>query len=233
MQNNIVCIIPARGGSKGISRKNLIDFAGKPLIAWSIIQARQSRLIREVYVSSDDEEILETAQNYYAKIIKRPNELATDTATSESCLVHAINEIETNSGKIDYVVFLQATSPLRTPEDIDNSIQKMIDSSGDSLFSMCLLDDYCIWSSKDDELYSFTYDYKNRGRRQDRKPMFLENGSIYIFKPRIIRENNNRLGGKIIMYEMESWKSFEIDSQENLRMCETIMKEYLIGGRHE
>ncbi len=230
---NIICIIPARGGSKGIPKKNLIDFCGKPLLAWSIFQAKHTNLVKEVYVSSDDDEILCAAKGFGAKTIKRPIEFATDTATSESVLIHAINEIEINSGKIDYVVFLQATSPLRTSEDIDNAAIKLITESGDSLFSMCLLDDYCIWSSKDEQLYSMTYDYENRGRRQDKKPLFLENGSIYIFKPEIIKSNNNRLGGKVIMYQMEFWKSFEIDTQETLRICNTIMKEYLLGEKHE
>src|SRR4051812_30272931 len=107
-----VCIIPARGGSKGIPRKNLIDFCGKPLISWSIAQARNSKFISDVFVTTDIREIAQQSETFGAKIIQRPDELATDTASSEAALIHAVDEIE-KKGKIDLVVFLQATSPIR------------------------------------------------------------------------------------------------------------------------
>jgi len=224
------CIIPARGGSKGIPRKNIIDFCGKPLLAWSILQARQAINITDVYVTSNDDQILDIACDYGAKLIKRPADLATDAAPSEAALWHALNEIESQtSTAIDAIVFLQATSPLRTPQDIDGAIEEFYKQQADSLFSAVMLEDFLIWSNENNKLYSVTYDYRNRGRRQDRNPYYLENGSIYVFKPEILRKEGNRLGGRIAMFWMPFWKSFEIDSVEDVELCEYLMKNRIFN----
>lgn len=225
---NIVAIIPARGGSKSIPKKNIMDFCEKPLIAWSIKQALNSSSITRVYVSTDDAEIAKVSKKYGADVVERPAELATDTATSEQALLHAIKHIEQNSGnKIDIVVFLQATSPLRESSDIDNALQKFVNENADSLFSAAVLDDFLIWGTVKGAFTSINYDYRNRGLRQNREKQYVENGSIYIFKPDILRKENNRLGGKIVLYEMEFWKSYEIDSYEDLEICEYYIKNKL------
>jgi CMP-N,N'-diacetyllegionaminic acid synthase len=131
-----ICIIPARGGSKGIPGKNIMNFCGKPLLAWSILQAMQAKTVNAVYVSSDDAAILRVAEDFGAISIRRPDELSSDTATSEAALLHALDYIEKEKAtKIDVVVFLQATSPLRESEDIDGAVQKLIYENADSLFS--------------------------------------------------------------------------------------------------
>ena len=151
MKSNIIAIIPARGGSKGIPGKNIMDFCGKPLLAWSILQAKAAKTVKQVYVSSDDRTILDVAVSFGALPIIRPAEFATDTATSEQVLHHAIGEIEQTTNKaIDLVVFLQATSPLRTPEDIDSAVNTLCDEEADSLFSMAVLDDFCVWMRKEE-----------------------------------------------------------------------------------
>lgn len=163
--SNIVAIIPARGGSKSIPKKNIIDFCGKPLIGWSIQQTLESKGVREVYVTTDDKEIADVSHKYDARIIWRPIELATDTSSSESALMHAIYEIE-KIHKVDVVVFLQATSPLREPSDLDKSVECFFSENADSLFSAVILEDFCVWENKNGDLKSSTFDYKNRGRRQ-------------------------------------------------------------------
>ena len=115
--NHIAAIIPARGGSKGIPNKNIINFCGKPLIAWSILQALAVEKISSVWVTSDSEEILEIAQSYGALAIKRPSEISGNDASSESAWLHAINYIEGLGKKIDLVIGMQATSPLRASSD--------------------------------------------------------------------------------------------------------------------
>jgi len=221
---NIVCIIPARGNSKEIIDKNIINFCGKPLIAWSIEQALASNHINSVYVSSDSDKILNVSIKYGAKEIKRPDILAQDESSSEEALVHAINEIEqSDSNKIDLVVFLQGTSPLRSLGDIDGAINLFIKNNLDSLFSACDLKDLMVWKNVDSELTSINYDYKNRERRQDMQKQYGENGSIYLFKPKIIRESMNRLGGKIGTYVMDAWKIHEIDNKEDIGICEYFM----------
>lgn len=226
MFGNVIAIIPARGGSKSIPKKNIIDFCGKPLIAWSIEQALGSKYVDDVFVTTDNQGIAEVSQRHGAKIIWRPEEFATDTATSEAALLHAISEIEKIS-KVDIVVFLQATSPLREIIDIDNAIEKFVSEKADSLFSATILDDFLIWKRSDDCMESITYDYNNRGRRQERDPYYLENGSIYVFKPEIIRKYNNRLGGNIIFSLMPFWKSYEIDNYDDLDLCVYHMKKIL------
>jgi CMP-N,N'-diacetyllegionaminic acid synthase len=223
---NIVCIIPARGGSKGIPKKNIINVAGKPLIAWSIEQAQNSKYLKDhVYISSDCDEILNVAKKHGANVIKRPDDISGDKASSESALFHAIFEIEKNSDKVDLVVFLQATSPLRESKDIDNAIDELIEKKFDSLFSASELEDFFIWTYDDDKnLTSLNYDFLNRKRRQDVSAQFVENGSIYVFKPQVLFDHNNRLGGKIGMSLMESWKMYEIDSLEDKALCEYYIK---------
>jgi N-acylneuraminate cytidylyltransferase len=226
----IVCIIPARGGSKGIPHKNIMDFCGKPLLAWSIIQAREAETVSRVYVTSDAPEILEVAQQYGASPILRPPELATDTATSEAALLHALGEIEKMSScGVDLVVFLQATSPLRESADIDGSVRLLLEAGADSLFSVAILDDYCIWKKEHGELRGLTFNPLNRGRRQDREPLFLENGSIYVFRPEILRTLDNRLGGRLAIFAMPFWKSYEIDTLEEVAICEFFFRKNLLA----
>ncbi len=228
---NIVCIIPARGGSKGIPKKNIIDVCGKPLVAWSIEQAQNSKYLKgHVYVSSDCDEILDVAKAYGAKTIKRPDDISGDKASSESALFHAILEIEKNSSKIDLIVFLQATSPLRESKDIDNAIEELISKDFDSLFSASELEDFFIWTYDENKnLTSLNYDFLNRKRRQDVSAQFVENGSIYVFKPQVLFDHNNRLGGKIGMSLMENWKMYEIDSLEDKALCEYYIKSKKLG----
>ena len=206
-----------------------MDFCGKPLLAWSILQARQAKTVNAVYVTSDDEAILRVAEDFGAKSIKRPDELSTDTATSEAALLHALDHIEKErTKKIDVVVFLQATSPLRESEDIDGAVQKLIDENADTLFSSARLEDFFIWQETEGGLKSLNFDYARRRRRQDVKPQYVENGSIYLFKPDVLRTTNNRLGGRIATYEMDFWKTWEIDSLENKALCEWYFMNRLL-----
>ena len=130
---NIVAIIPARGGSKGVPMKNLRKIGGKPLLAWSIEETRRSPQIRETYVTSDSEEILAVAEEYGAKAILRPPEFSHDKASSETALIHAVGTLEEQP---DYVVFPQATSPVRSLGSIDRAVTQILRSGADSLLSV-------------------------------------------------------------------------------------------------
>jgi len=226
--SNIIAIIPARGGSKGILNKNIIDFCGKPLIAWTIEQCIKANDVNDVWVSSDDDNILNIAKQYGAKIIKRPCDISGDTSTSESAWLHAIDFLQQKNIPLDAILAPQATSPLREAVDINNAISKFIEGGYDSMFSSSTADDLFFWEESETGIDSVNYDYKNRKRRQDIKEQTIENGSFYLFKPEIIKKHNNRLGGKIGYSKMEFWKMFEIDNLEDVRMCSALMKEFLI-----
>lgn len=224
---SVVAIIPARGGSKGILRKNLIDVCGKPLLAWSIIQALNSSEIDSVWVTSEDEEILEVAAHYGAQPIKRPEDISGDSASSESAWLHAISVIEGLGTDIDLVVAMQATSPIRESSDLDAGVKLLRDKNYDSLLSVTEIEDFFTWRMTHDDLAeSVNYDYRNRKRRQQIEKRYLENGSFYIFSPEQLRLEGNRLGGRIGLLPMKRFKMFQIDSPEDITLCSAIMRGY-------
>jgi CMP-N,N'-diacetyllegionaminic acid synthase len=225
---NIHCIIAARGGSKGILNKNITNFCGKPLLAWTILQALDAKEVTDVWVSSDSDEILEIAKHYGANTIIRPEKISGDTATSESVWLHAIDYLYSQGVSVDIILAPQVTSPLRKVSDIDNAITKFIKGNYDSIFAASIAEDLFFWEESSEGIKSINYDYRKRKRRQDFKEQIIENGSFYLFKPAIIKKELNRLGGKIGYVKMDFWKMFEIDNMNDLRMCSALMKEFLI-----
>lgn len=224
---SVVAVIPARGGSKGIPRKNLIDVCGKPLLAWSIIHALDATDIDSVWVTSDDEEILEVAKFYGANPIRRPADISGDAASSESAWQHALEVIEGYGVDIDLVVALQATSPIREPSDLDGGIRLLRGKNYDSLLSVTEVEDFFTWRIiSDGSAQSVNYDYRNRKRRQQIDKSYLENGSFYIFRPDLLRVTGNRLGGRIGLFPMKRYQMFQIDNPEDIKLCAAIMREY-------
>ncbi len=224
-----VAALLARGGSKGIPRKNLTDFCGKPLLVWSLEQCFAAKGIDSVWVSSDNAEILEVARGHGANIIQRPEELSGDTATAESGWLHAVDVIERQLGSIDAVMAPQVTSPLREPADLERGLEVFSTGEYDSIFSCSVAEDLYFWQrTSKGILESVNYDWRNRKRRQDHGFQYIENGSFYLFTPEVLRRFNNRFGERIGMVEMEFWKTFEIDSAETLRFCAALMREYLL-----
>lgn len=221
MSFEIIAIIPARGGSKGIPRKNLVPLAGRLLLTYTIDSALASKYVTRVIVSTDDDEIAGFAASNGAEVIHRPKEIAGDEASSESALQHVVEQLEAEGSVPDLIVFLQATSPLRAPGEIDAAVQHLIDEQADSLFSACRIHGF-VWRRTGDELRSMTYDFGNRQRRQEIGSDWLENGSIYVFKPRVLRDFDNRLGGKIAIYEMDPLHSFQVDEPGDIERIEKI-----------
>jgi N-acylneuraminate cytidylyltransferase len=221
---HVIAIIPARGGSKRIPGKNLMAVAGRPLVAHSISHAQASRLVSEVYVSTESDEIAAVARAHGAQVITRPQELAGDEATSESALLHVLDERNRQGlPDPDLVVFLQCTSPVRHADDIDRAVEKLVDEEADSLFSACE-NNRLIWALKDGQPYSLSYDYHSRRREQDMEVQYRENGSIYVFRPEVLRKHGNRLGGRIAVYEMDYWSSFQIDAGEHAELIEWVLR---------
>lgn len=220
----IITVIPARGGSQRIKNKNLVKLAGKPLVAHSILQARKARGISRVIVSTEDKQIAKVARKFGAEVVWRPWKLASDQASSEEALLHVLGELKKQEGyEPDLVVFLQCTSPVREPKDIEQAIQTLLAQKADSLFSACR--NYgLIWERRKGKFYSLNYDYRRRKREQKMAPQYRENGSLYVFRPEILKRYRNRLGGKVAIYEMDFWKSFQVDEPQDLKLLEWIIK---------
>lgn len=223
-----VAIIPARAGSKGVPGKNLVKLCGKPLLAWSILQARSAKHIDAVWVTSDGDDVLAIARKYGAGTIKRPENISGDTASSESAWWHAIEYIEAKTDKrIDIVIGMQATSPMREAKDLDEAVITYRKGCFDSLLSVSKIEDFFVWEENSKgEFVSVNYDYRDRKPRQLIKNQYRENGSFYIFTPELINSSGNRLGGRIGKYVMDFYKMFQIDSFEDIRICEVLMSGY-------
>lgn len=220
-----IAIIPARGGSKRLPRKNIINFNEKPLLAWSIEAALRSQYIDKVLVSSDDDEIINIAERYGSSVLKRPAELATDTATSFDVIKHAIN----SNKNYDYVVLLQPTSPLRTTMHIDESIDMIIRKKSDAVVSVCEVDHSPLWSNKlpyDLNMNSFLKDEIKNKRSQELDIYYRLNGAIYIIKKNtLLKEKTFMLKDNIYAYIMDRKSSVDIDNKIDLKLAEILIKE--------
>jgi N-acylneuraminate cytidylyltransferase len=221
-----LAVIAARGGSKGIPNKNLIDLCGKPLIAWTVMQAAAAQGVDVVAVSSDSDQILAAAEAAGAVGVRRPEDISGDLASSESAWLHALERLDGTLGPFGRVVALQATSPIRESSDIEQALATFEREELDSLLSVCEVEDYFNWRIGAGGPEPINYDFRNRRMRQQIEKRYLENGSFYVLIPALLREQNNRLGGKIGMHLMERHKMFQIDRPEDIKLCAAIMRSY-------
>jgi CMP-N,N'-diacetyllegionaminic acid synthase len=221
-----LAVVAARGGSKGIPHKNLIDLCGKPLIAWTVLQAGAAKGVDVVAVSSDSDAILAAAEAAGAVGVRRPEDISGDLASSEAAWLHALDQVDGRLGPFTRIVALQATSPIREASDIDNALEAFERDRLDSLLSVCEVEDYFNWRVGKDGPEAINYDYHDRRMRQQIETRYLENGSFYVFVAHLLREKNNRLGGRIGMHVMERHKMFQIDRPEDIKLCAAIMRSY-------
>ena len=222
-----LAIIPARGGSKRLPRKNVLDLNGKPLIAYSIEAGLDSSYIDKVVVTSDDDEILTISKKYGAVTINRPNELASDIATTFDAIKHTVDNYE----KYDYIVLLQATSPLRDEKHIDEAIELLELKKADAVVSVCKMDHSPLWSNTLDESLSmvgFLKDEVLKKRSQDLEKYYRLNGAIYICKTeKLLEEKSFFLKENIFSYVMDRKSSVDIDEEIDFKIAEVILNKLL------
>lgn len=222
----ILAIIPARGGSKGISRKNVLPLAGKPLIVHSIEQAQQSKYISRIVVSTDDAEIAAAAENAGADVIWRPPEISGDGASSESALIHSLQHLDENEGyRPDMLVFLQCTSPLTRTIDIDGTIESMLDKGADTALAVIPFH-YFLWEyNRDQDAIGINHNKQVRKLRQEQDAQYLEAGAVYVMKVEEFLETKHRFFGRTALYVMPSERRLEIDEPADFKIAEVLLEE--------
>lgn len=230
----ILCVVPARGGSRGIPRKNLARVAGKALVAHAIEQALSAVSVSRVVVSTDDPEIAMIARRFGAETIMRPAELSNDRATSEDTLLHALDTLEEKDGyRPDLLVFLQCTAPLTVAADIDGTVQELLDQDADSALAVAPSHAFLWKRGAHSEAVAVNHDPSVRLRRQEREPEFVEAGSAYVMRVDGFRSARHRFFGKTVLHQVPRERLLEIDEGLDLEHAQVGMLERIRGQRIE
>ena len=215
----ILAIIPARGGSKGIPNKNIQNVGGKPLIVRTIESALKSELITRLIVSTDDKKISDISKHCGAEVIKRPQNISGDVATSESALLNVLLKVKDQENYIpEIIVFLQCTSPFMVAGDIDGTIKSMIDNRSDSALAVTEFHHF-LWEYNHNQntAIGVNHDEKNgRKRRQDLPHQYLEAGSVYVMRTIKFLKYKSRFFDKISYHVIPKDRVFEIDDPIDL-----------------
>jgi N-acylneuraminate cytidylyltransferase len=220
-----LAIIPARGGSKSIPHKNIKSLCGKPLIAWTIEVALAAEAIDRVVVSTDDEEIARVSRNFGAEVVRRPAEIAGSLASSESALIHVLQRLQEDEGyRPEVVAFLQCTSPLTMPADIEGVIRLVTEGGYDSAVSMVPFH-YFIWREDDKgRMVGVNHVATRRLMRQERETEYLEVGAAYVMRASGLIEHEFRFFGRVGRYLLPAARAFEIDEPEDWSRAEMLLR---------
>jgi N-acylneuraminate cytidylyltransferase len=217
-------IVPARGGSKGIPRKNLRQVGGESLVARAVRAARQATTVERVFVSTDDPEIAAVAEMAGAEVVIRPDDLADDSATSESALLHALDAIERRGvPEPATVVMVQCTSPLTTGAEIDGTVAALEAEAADCAFTASRSHAF-LWQHSSAGAVAVNHDASQRPRRQDQTPQFADTGSVYAMRTAGFRAARHRFFGRIAMFEVAREHEVEIDSEADFALVEVLLQ---------
>ena len=223
---NICTIITARGGSKGIPRKNIKSLNGKPVISYSIEPSLKCNLINNTYVTTEDKEIAEVSEKIGAEVIDRPYELAEDDSSSVDVVLHSLDYLEKNKSLPDFFILLQPTSPLRIQQDIEKSIKLFNENECDALISVCELDHSSMLSLslKNNFLVPNCSEKFLSTRRQELPTYYSPNGAIYITTPDSLRKTKTFYPKKTIPYVMPKERSVDLDTPFDFKLVEYLLK---------
>lgn len=226
-QEKYLAIIPARGGSKRLPQKNILELDGKPLISYTIEAALGSSKLDNIIVTSEDEDILSIASKYDVELFKRPSKYALDNSSTIDTITNVINNIDK---KFEYIILLQPTSPLRTNKHIDEAIKLLEDKEADGIISVCEVDHPVQWSMtlpKNHNMDKFIANI-DTSRSQDLPLNYRLNGAIYIAKTeKLLKQNTRFLKENMFAYIMDKSSSIDIDDKIDFYFAETILKKGL------
>ncbi|MBA3662154.1 MAG: acylneuraminate cytidylyltransferase family protein [Gammaproteobacteria bacterium] len=222
-----LAIIPARGGSKGFPKKNMRVLLDKPMIAYSIEAAQQSKCFDKVIVSTECDEIAKIASAFKADVpFVRPKELATDTAKILDVILHTLDFFESKNQFYDMVTLLQPTSPLRTAEDIRLAMQLLVEREAESIVSVCSTDHSPLWTNvlpEDQNLEHFLDPKIMQKRRQELPAYYRINGAIYMIKTSVLRKARSFYTAQSYAYVMPRNRSIDVDEALDFYLCETLL----------
>jgi len=220
LATKVVVVILARGGSRGIPRKNLVRVLGRSLLERSVTAARSATTVDRVFVSTEDSEIDAEARRCGASTIRRPTELATDGSSSESALLHALDVVAEEGHTPEVLVLVQCTSPFLAPTDIDRAV-RAVQEGADSSFSASRFHGFT-WQTTESGTQGVNHDPSVRLRRQDREPEYLENGAVYAMDVAGFRRHRHRFFGSTRLVEMPTIRSLEVDEPEDLEIARLL-----------
>jgi len=225
----ILAIIPARGKSSGIKRKNIKPLAGKSLIAYTIETALKSQYLDRVIVSTEDKKIAKISKQYGAEVMERPKNLTRDNTPVIQVLRHVVNLLSNNEKYIpDIVVLLQPTSPLRRVDDINLAIRQLLEKKSDSVVSLCQTKSNPYWTYKlknDNKICPIIKSKYNTARRQDAPKTYKLNGAVYVTKRNVLMDQNKILGKNTRAIIMPQERSVDIDTLLDFKMVELSIQK--------
>lgn len=226
----ILALIPARGGSKGLPRKNILPICGKPLVAWSVDKGLKSKYVDTVMVTTDSEEIADIAKAAGAYVpFLRPAELATDHSSTYDAIRHALAFLKQEEGRaFDYVVLLEPTSPLREDDDIDRMLEHLVGNAADfdSIISVGEVDEHpsIVRRLNGPNLEPFCPEMQQTTRRQDNEPAYFPYGVAYIAKTNVLLAENTFYTKRCTYFKIKQYQNYEIDDIYGFLCVESIMK---------
>lgn len=224
--HKVLALITARGGSKGLPRKNVLLAGGKPLVAWTVQAALESQFVDRVVLSSDDDEIMVAAEAAGCEVpFRRPSHLATDEASSMDVVKHALQELP----DYDYLVLLQPTSPLRTNEDIDTAFQLMLSKNAPACVSVSEVEQSPYWMyqlTNENKLVNILEPLEVLSRRQDLPAVYTLNGAIYIAKVEWLMKTEKFVDTETIAYRMPKNRSLDIDDINDFEKFTKIINKF-------
>ncbi|GGK93312.1 hypothetical protein Sme01_59010 [Sphaerisporangium melleum] len=214
----VLAVVPARGGSAGVPLKNLAKVGGTPLVARAVASCREAELIDEVVVSTDHDTIAAVAEAAGARVVRRPAELSDATASSESALLHALDQLGADP---EVVVLVQCTSAFIDPADLSAAVAKVLEGTADVAFSAVPTHEF-VWAGRDGEVNGVNHDPGHRPRRQDREPEYRETGAFYAIRTAGLREHGHRFFGTVAVQPVPSSHAVEVDTPEDLEIVRAL-----------